>query len=172
MNRTEKSAVIESLRDALADVPSIVVVNYHGLTVSEVEVLRNEMRKAGVTYQVVKNSLVKQAVHETSKAGMAALMKGNTAIAYHAEDPTAAAKVLRTYMRDNEKLTVCGGWIEGEVIDAKGVDRLADMPGKDELRARFLSVLQGVPTKFVRTLVAGPTQFVQVLQAYQNKLAA
>ncbi len=172
MNRTDKSAVIERLRGALANVPSIVVANFQGLTVAEVDQLRAEMHKVGVTYEVVKNSLVKQAIAGTSKANLGALLKGNTAIAYHDEDPAAAAKVFRAFAKDHEKFSIRGGWIDGELLDVAGVDRLAEMLGKDELRARFLNVLKGVPTKFVRTLAAAPTQFVQVLKAYSDKLAA
>jgi len=172
LNRTDKSAVIERLRDALMDVPSVVVVDFQGLTVSEVDVLRGEMRKAGVVYEVVKNTLIRQALADTPKSNMGSLFKGNTAVAYHAEEPGTPAKVVREFAKDHEKMTIKGGWLDGAVLNQAGVMTLADLPSKDELRAQLLSVLKGVPTKFVQTLAAAPTQFVQLLKAYQDKLEA
>ena len=99
-----------------------------------------------------------------------AYFKGNTAIAYHEEDPAAPAKLLTDFAKENDTLTLKGGWLDGKLLDENGVIALSTLPGKDELRAKLLSVFNGVPTKFVRTLIAGPTTFVQVLQARQQQL--
>lgn len=171
MNRTEKSAVIERLQTALADVPAVVVADFKGLTVEKATELRSVLRKADVHFEVVKNSLARKAVTGTAKENLGELFKGNSAIAYHGEDPTAPAKILTEFVKGVPQITVRGAWLDGKLLDDKGVAMLATLPGKDELRAKLLSVFGGVPTKFVRTLIAGPTSFVRVLQARADQLA-
>ncbi len=170
MNRTEKSAVIERLKTALADVPAVIVTDFKGLTVESVTELRSELRKEGVKFEVVKNTLARQAIKDSSKENMGELFKGNSAIAYHDDDPTAPAKLLVEFAKKNDKLALKGAWLDGKILDASGVEQLSKLPGKDELRGKLLSVIAGVPTKFVRTLIAGPTQFVRVLQARAQQL--
>ena len=170
MNRSDKSAVIDRLRGALSTVPSVVVADFKGLSVEETDGLRSELRQAGVQYEVVKNTLIRKAIEGTNLDVMAPLFKGNSAIAYHGEDPAAPAKILKNFVKTNDKLAIKGGWVDGKLLDEAGVGTLATMPGKDDLRARLLSVLNGVPTKFVRTLSAASTTFVQVLQARVQQL--
>jgi large subunit ribosomal protein L10 len=170
LNRNDKSAVIDRLRDSLSSVPSIVVTDFKGLTVESTEELRAAFRAAGVHYEVVKNTLVKRAIAGTEMEGMASLFKGNSAIAFHGEDPSIAAKIIKDFAKKNEKLVVKGGYVDGNLLDEAGVIVLSTLPGKDELRAQFLSVLAAMPTKFVRTLAAAPTNFVQVLMARQMQL--
>jgi len=170
LNRTEKSAVIERLKTALADVPAVVVSDFKGLTVEQVTELRSELRKADIKFEVVKNTLVRQAIKDSSKENMGELFRGNSAIAYHDDDPAAPAKILSEFAKKNKKLVLKGAWLDGKILDAAGVEQLSKLPGKDELRSKLLSVIAGVPTKFVRTLIAGPTQFVRVLQARSQQL--
>ena len=163
--------MVDRLREALADAPAVIVADFKGLDVEKTNDLRSRFREAGVSYEVVKNTLVKRAIADTSKENLAPLFKGNSAIAFHQEDPTVSAKILRDFQKDHkDPLTLKGGWVDGGLLDAAGVMALASLPGKDELRGRLLNVFMGVPTKFVRTLVAGPTDFVRVLQARQMQL--
>lgn len=171
MNRTEKAAVIDRLRTELADVPAIVVADFKGLDVESADALRSEMRKNDVHYEVVKNTLVKAALAGTDKENLAPLFKGNSAIAFHVEDPAAPAKVLTDFVKDNEGFALKGAWLSGELLDEQGVVALSKLPGKDELRAKLLSLFKAAPTKFVRTVVAAPTSFVQVLKAREQQLA-
>lgn len=172
MNRTEKSAVIERLKTALADVPAVVVADFKGLTVEKATELRSAFRQADVQFEVVKNTLARKALSGTAKENLGELFKGNSAIAYHAEDPTAPAKVLTDFLKENAKvpLSLRGAWLNGDLLDEAGVDALAKLPGKDELRGKLLSVFNGVPTKFVRTLIAGPTTFARLMQARATQL--
>jgi large subunit ribosomal protein L10 len=172
LNRNDKSAVIERLRAELEDVPAVIVADFKGLNVEQTTQLRVEFRKADVRYEVVKNTLARAAVAGTPKESLAKLFKGNSAIAYHKEDATAPAKVLTDFLKDSDKITVKGAWLNGDLLDDKGVTALAKLPGRDELRGKFLSVLNGVPTKFVRTLIAGPQSFVRVLQARAQQIEA
>ena len=170
MNRNDKSAVIEHLRGALADVPAVILADFQGLTVEEVDQLRSEMRKADVTYTVVKNTLTRQAIMGTDKDVLIPLLKGNTSLAYHAEDPTAPAKILKDFAKNHDKLQIKGGWLDGDLLDLAGVEQLAKLPGKDELRSKLLNLFMGVPTQFVRTLIAGPQTFLRVLEARRQSL--
>lgn len=170
MNRTEKTAVVERLRTSLENVPAVLLADFCGMTVEESDSLRRKLEAEDVRFEVVKNTLVKRAIADTPMESLSEHFKGNTAIAYHAEDPVAPAKIISDFAKDNEKLVIKAGWLEGKVLDEKGVEALSKLPGKDELRAKLLSVMVGVPTKFVRTLAAGPQTFVQLLKAREDSL--
>ena len=99
MNRSEKATVIERLKTELDGVPSIVVADFQGLDVGSVNDLRDKFREIGVQYAVVKNTLMRKAVEGTDRETITPLFKGNSAIAYHAEDPAAPAKVLTEFVK-------------------------------------------------------------------------
>ena len=170
LNREQKSEVIQRLSGALNEAPSVVVASFSGLTVEATDQLRAQMRQAEVSYEVVKNTLVKRAIAGSTKEDMKDLFKGNTAIAYHHEDPALPAKILNKFAETNKAITIKGGWVDGVVLDAAGVEILSKLPGKDELRAQLLRVFNGAATKFVRVLAAAPTDFVQVLRARSESL--
>lgn len=172
LDRAGKSAVIDRLREALTDVPSIVIADFQGLTVEKTEELRSQMRKSGITYEVVKNTLLKKAIAETSMECLGPLLKGNSAIAYHDEEPALAAKLLLEFAKTNEALSIKGGWVDGNFLDEAGVAALSKLPGKDELRGTLLNVMQGTPRTFVQTIIAAPQQFVYLLKAREDDLAA
>jgi large subunit ribosomal protein L10 len=171
LNRTAKTAVIDRLRTELADVPAIVVTDFKGLDVASVDELRSQMRKANITYSVVKNTLVRAALSGTEKENLAPLFKGNSAIAFHREDPAAPAKLLLEFGKTHEQLVLKGAWLDGNILDVEGVKILSKLPGKDELRAMLLRLFKAAPTTFVRTLVEAPTGFVRVLRAREQQLA-
>lgn len=170
MNRDEKTAVVDRLRADLDGVPAVVLTDFRGMTVEMTNALRTELRKADVHYEVVKNTLIRRAVTGTSMESLSDQFTGNTAMAFHAEDPAAAAKVITDFVRTNDKLKIKAGWLDGRLLDADGVDALAKLPGKDQLRGMLLSVLIGAPTKFVRLLTAGQTGFARVLKARADSL--
>ena len=172
MNRNDKSAEIDRLRTSLQGVPAVILADFRGMTVEETNSLRRAFRVEGVHYEVVKNTLVQQAVTGSPMDSLVPYFKGNTAIAFHPEDPVAPARVLMKFAKGTTKISVKAGWLDGRVLDAEGVKALATLPGKDELRSKLLSVFIGVPTQFVRVLIAGPQTFVQVLQARAQQLGA
>lgn len=165
MNREEKSELISRLSASLENAPSVVVAGFSGLTVEATDSLRSQMRQAEVSYEVVKNTLVKRAVMGTTKENLGPLFKGTTAIAFHQDDPALPAKILKDFLKGNKGLTIKGGWVDGTLLDEAGVEILSKLPGRDELRSSLLSVFNGAATKFVRVLNAAPTDFVQVLRA-------
>jgi large subunit ribosomal protein L10 len=172
MERTAKDAQIGEIRARFDKMTAAVFLDFKGMTVQEVTKLRAEFRRAGVEYEVVKNTLVKHALKDASfKKKLDDVLVGMTGIAWSYEDPSAAAKVVKAFRRDalGEKLQIKAGLIEGSVLDAKGVeDRLATMPGKNELRATLLATLQAPLQSFV-ALLAAPTQnFVYLLSAKER----
>jgi large subunit ribosomal protein L10 len=171
LNRTDKAAVIERLRSDLEGVPSIVVADFQGLDVESVTDLRDRFRAAGVEYLVVKNTLMKKSVEGTDMATIAPLFKGNSAIAFHKEDPAAPAKIMTDYVKENPKLVLKGAWLDGNLLDENGVKALSTLPGKDELRAKLLSVFQGSGTRVVCLFLAVSTSFAQVLKAREQQLS-
>ena len=131
--------------------------------------LFRSFRGSGCHYQVVKNTLLGIAVKGTPMEGMEKLFVGPTAIAYSFEDPAAPAKVATKFAKESEKFVVKGGYFEGTVLDTKGVESLATMPGKDELRAKLLATFMAPATDLVRTLAAGAQNFVYLLSAKERQ---
>ena len=172
MQREVKEETVTELQQMLGRVASLIVADYRGLKVEEVNGLRREIRKADCQYRVVKNTLVKRAIAGTKMEPMASLFKGPTAIAYSFQDPVAPAKVMDKFVTTLEKLQVKGGYLDGQVLDAKGVKSLATMKGKDELRAEFLATLMAPAQGFVRLLAAAPQNFMYLLGARERELGA
>ena len=124
MERAQKQKLVETLQQDLADTVCVVVTHQSGLTVAEATQLRRQMRAAGARFRVTKNRLAKRALDGTPFAALSPLFTGPTAIAF-SRDPVAAAKVAVEYANRNDKLTIVGGGLAGQVIDAAGVKELA-----------------------------------------------
>jgi len=170
MNRDQKSDVVQELKETLGKVAALVVADYRGLTVEQVNGLRKEIRHAECTYRVVKNTLVKRAIAGTPMEGLSPLFKGPTAIAYSLADPVAPAKVLDKFAADLKHLEVKGGYLDGKVLDQAAVKSLATMKGKDELRAELLMTLLAPAQSLVRLLAAAPQNFLYLLGARERAL--
>ena len=165
MQRVQKEEQIATLKTELATAQSLLLTDFRGITVSADTELRNEFRKAGCQYRVVKNTLLGLAVKGTPMEAIADMLEGPTGIAYSAEDAAAPAKVLVDFAKKEEKLTVKGGYLDGKSLDARGVEALSKMPGKDEMRATFIATLQAVPQTFLRLTSAAPQNFMHLLNA-------
>jgi large subunit ribosomal protein L10 len=172
MDRTTKETQIGEIRTRFDKMTAAVFLDFTGMTVENVTKLRAEFRKAGVEYKVCKNTLVKHALKDAAfRAKLDDVLAGATGIAWSYEDPSAAAKVVKAFRKDpaGEKLQIKAGLIEGSVLDARGVeDRLASMPGKNELRATLLATLQAPLQRFVALLAAPPQNFVYLLSAKER----
>src|SRR6478609_419416 len=160
----QKNVQIGEVKTRFAKMTSAIFLDYKGMTVENDTKLRAEFRKAGVEYKVVKNTLVKHALKGSKyDAKLGKTLAGMTGIAWSYEDPSAAAKVVKAFRKDNEKLQVKAGLVEGQLLDAAGVEsKLALMPGKDEVRAQLLATLQAPLQNFVALLQA-PAQNLMYL---------
>jgi large subunit ribosomal protein L10 len=171
MERAEKREVVTALHDVFAKTGVVVVAHYAGLTVAQMTKLRSEMRSAGGRVKVAKNRLVKLALEGTDAKGIADLLKGPTCLAF-SEDPVAAPKIAVKFAKANEKFVILGGSMGNTVLDAKGVNSLADLPSLDELRGKLIGLLQAPASKIARTLTEPGAQLARVFGAYGNKEAA
>ncbi|RMF16305.1 MAG: 50S ribosomal protein L10 [Alphaproteobacteria bacterium] len=171
MDRAQKKEWVASLHDVFSAMPVVVVTHYQGLTVAEMSELRRRMREAGGHFKVTKNRLTKLALQGTPSEAIADLFQGPTAIGF-SEDPVAAPKVLAKFAKENEKLVVLGGALEGRVLDADGVKALADLPSLDELRARLVGLLQTPAQRIASVLQAPGGQLARILSAHAEKQQA
>jgi large subunit ribosomal protein L10 len=171
MNRTEKAETVSGIRDRFQRMTSAVFLDPTGMTVAEVTKLRDTFRARGVQYRVVKNTLVKKAIADQPYAKkLDAPLRGMTGIAWSFEEPSAAAKVLKEVAKENEKLKIKAGLLDGELLDAKAVEsQLATLPGKDEIRATLLATLIAPAQRFVMLMNAPAREFVGVLSAKERK---
>jgi large subunit ribosomal protein L10 len=171
MLRAEKEASVKEIRDRFERMSSAVFVDYATMTVAEVSDLRSQFRAKGVEYKVVKNTLVKKALGEHPGSDqLNTALRGMTGVAWSYEEPSAAARICKSYSKQNEKLKVKAGLLDGQVLDAKAVEnQLATLPSKDEARAMLLATMMAPAQTFVRLLNVPAQNLVLVLSAKERK---
>lgn len=170
MDRTQKEQVLGEIKEAFQNVASIVIADYRGITVPVVTAMRDDFRKAGCHYRVLKNSLVKIAVKGSRMEPMSQLMVGTTAVIWSNEVPQTPAQLALKWAKDEPKFQIKGGYFEGQVLDVAGVDALSRMPGKPEIRASMLMTFLAAPQSFVAQLAAGPQNFAYLIDARKRAL--
>jgi large subunit ribosomal protein L10 len=171
VERAEKEKVVEELGSIFADSGVVVVAHYTGLTVARMSDLRNRMRQAGGSVRVAKNRLAKIALEGTPAAKMAEYLKGQTVLAY-SPDPVAAAKVARGFAKDNDKYVILGGAMGSQVLDAKGVETVANMPSREELIASIVGMI-GAPASNLVAAIGGPAADIAgILKTLEERDAA
>jgi large subunit ribosomal protein L10 len=174
MERAQKETMVGSIKERFDRMTSAVFLDFKGLNVEAVTKLRDEFRKSGVEYRVVKNSLVRHAIkHHAWAKNLDTTLTGMTGIAWSYEDPSAAAKVVKAFRRDNAKLLIKAGLIEGQILGGESVEtQLATMPGKDELRAGLLATMQAPAQQFLQQLNAPLQNLVYLLKAKEDAATA
>ena len=146
MDRSQKEELVSQMRTTLQEAASIIVAQQVGLTVAEVTQLRRDMRGAGAEFKVLKNTLAQIAVKGTNLEGLNPYLQGPTALGY-SQDPIAAARVLSKYADKNDKLSIVGGFLDGQVLDKHAVKALANLPSLNELRSKIAGVILAPATK-------------------------
>ena len=160
-----KRAQVESIRELLESSTAVVSTDYTGLSVESMTDLRRALRGNGVGFRVVKNTLTHLAADAAGKPGMKEIVEGPTGIAFSADDPVAPAKALREFIRSSRsQMTIRGGLLGEQVLSAAEVDRLADVPSKDELIARLMGQLMAPVTSLAYVLDAPVASLARVLQ--------
>ena len=172
MRIEEKQQIAEDLRDRLSKSAIVVLTDYKGLDVAAMNDLRRRLRAEGIEYQVVKNTLLIRAAEDNDIALIKDYFKGPSAIALSYDDPIAPAKVISEFAKENKKLEIKAGVMNGQVLDANAIKALAKLPSREVLLGQFLSALNAIPTSFVRTIAEIPRSFVSVLAAIRDQKEA
>jgi large subunit ribosomal protein L10 len=168
VDRAAKAELVTNLNGVLANTAVVVVAHYKGLTVADMEKLRSQMKQAGATVKVSKNSLTKIALEGTDVASIQALMKGPTLIAYSG-DPVAAPKVAVDFAKANEKLVILGGAMGKTALNPEGVRSLATLPSLDELRGKLVGLIAAPATKIAQVVNAPAAKLARVFGAYAKR---
>jgi large subunit ribosomal protein L10 len=174
MLKSEKERVVEQLAERLRSTDTLMVADYRGLTMPEIDELRSRLLEAGARFTVVKNTLTKRAAEQAGTTNVLELIEGPTAIAFLEADgdPVAVAKVLAETARAHDVLVIRGGLLEGELVGDAEIKRLATLPPVDVLRAQLVGVLSAPMATVVGVFTAPLRDFVGVLQARVDQLEA
>lgn len=171
MERAQKEQVLGEIKEAWQNVASIVVADYSGITVPVVTAMRDDFRKNGCHYRVLKNSLVKIAVKGSKMEPITTLMTGTTAVIWTTgEAPQPPAKIALKWAKEEPKFKIKGGYYEGSILDKAGVEALSTMPGKPEIRASMLMTFLAGPQSFVAQIAAPIQNFAYLLDARKRHL--
>ena len=147
-----KQPIVEEISANIKDAQSVVLVDYRGLTVEQDTNLRKQLREAGITYKVYKNTFMNFAFKGTQFEGLSEYLEGPNAIAISTEDATAPARILAEFAKTADKLEIKAGVVEGTTYDAKGIATIASIPSREVLISRLLGSLQSPVTNFARVI--------------------
>ena len=147
-----KAPVVAEISEAIKDAQSVVLVDYRGLTVEQDTALRKQLREAGVTYKVYKNTMMNFAFKGTDFEALAPYLEGPSAVAISSTDATAPARELAKFAKTADKLEIKAGVVEGTVYDAAGMAAISQIPSRDELLSKLLGSIQSPITNFARVM--------------------
>jgi large subunit ribosomal protein L10 len=168
----DKKAIVAEVADVAGRALSAVAAEYRGLTVGELTELRAKARAAGVYVRVVRNTLARRAVQDTPFSCMQEMLMGPLLLAFSKEDPGAAARLVRDFAKDHDKLVVKALSVGGKLLSAKDLEALANLPTRDQALATLLSVMLAPITQFVRTLAEPHAKMVRTVDAVRAQKQA
>lgn len=169
LNLDQKKAVVEEVAAIAAVALSAVAAEYHGLTVDDMTDLRAKARSEGVYLRVVKNTLAKRAVSGTDFECMQEGLTGPLVLAFSQEDPGAAARVIKEFAKDHDKLVVKLVSIGGQLLAASELDRLAKLPTRDQAISMLMALMMAPVEKLTRTIYAVPSKLVRTIAAVKDQ---
>lgn len=168
LNLEDKKAIVAEVAEIAGTALSAVVADYRGLVVSEMTDLRKQAREKGVYIRVVRNTLARRAVEGTEFACLQEVLTGPTVLAFAQEEPSAAARLLRDFVKENKNLEVKALAISGQLLAADQLEQVAKLPTREEALATLMSVMQAPVTKLARTMKEVPGKLVRTIQAVRE----
>jgi large subunit ribosomal protein L10 len=172
LNLEEKKAVVAEVAEVAANAHSAIAAEYIGLTSAEMTELRAKAREGGVFLKVIKNTLARRAVTGTEYECMTEALTGPLILAFSQEDPGSAARVLKDYAKEHQQLVVKAVSIGGQLMAANEIERLANLPTKEQAISMLMSVMQAPVTKLARTLNEVPGKLVRTVAAVRDQKQA
>jgi large subunit ribosomal protein L10 len=168
--RPEKPIIVEHIQSILDESQNFLLVSYMGLSVKQQEELKGLLKEKNAVLQVHKNQLLKKASEGKGYAGLAELdLTGGTAVVVGEGEPSEWAKIVKKFAKDNEQVSFKAAFVEGEILDAKGAAQVADLPTKDEARAKLLSALMSGPQQLAGILNQSYSGLATVIKNYTDK---
>jgi large subunit ribosomal protein L10 len=168
----QKKAIVSEIAEVAATSPSAIAAEYIGLNVAEISQLRQSAREAGIYLKVVRNTLAKRALADTNFDCMRESLVGPLLLAFSNEEPGSAAKVIRDFRKENEKLVVKLVSTDGKLLDASALDSLANLPTLDGARSMLLGTLKAPMGKLVRVIAEPEAKFARLLAAKRDQQQA
>ena len=168
LNLEQKKVIVAEVAEIAGSAYSAVAAEYHGLSVDEMTLLRKEARNNGVYLRVVKNSLARRAVEDTEFACMQEGMTGPLVLAFSQEDPGSAARVMKDFMKEHDKMVVTMVSIGGKLLDAGELETLAKMPTYDQAISLLMAVMKAPAEKLARTINEVPGKLVRTVAAIRD----
>jgi large subunit ribosomal protein L10 len=165
LNLDDKKALVAEVSKVAATAQSVVAAEYRGLTVGQMTDLRSKARAQGVYMRVVKNTLARKAVAGTAFENIGPILKGPLVLAFSKDDPGAAARVLKAFAKDHDKLIATAVSLGGQLLPGKDLDKVAALPTRDQALAQLMGVMRAPIQKLVGTLAATPSKLVRTLDA-------
>ena len=173
MNKNDKSEIISEVRELIDGSSALYLTDYSGIPVSEITILRNELRKDGVTYKVIKNTLFERALKESGKyEKLGEYLTGMTGYAFASSNPVAPAKIIKKYFDANKKFELKACYIESQFYDGSRLTELATLPSKEEIIASILGSLNSPASGIVGAINAVFRDLVSVVDQISKREAA
>ena len=172
LNLEDKKALVAEVSAVASKALSVVAAEYRGLTVSQMTDLRLKARSAGVYVRVVKNTLARKAVAGTSFECLGPVLKGPLVLAFSKDDPGAAARVVKAFAKDNDKLIARALSLGGQLLAGSELDKVASLPSREQALSQLMGVMKAPIQKLVATLAAAPSKLVRTLAAVRDQKQA
>jgi large subunit ribosomal protein L10 len=171
VNRTDKTAVVDSLAESFRGMPHVILTDFKGMSAGQSTDLRRKIRAAGGTYRVLKNRLARRGSEGTAVGKIADRLRGTCGLAGHPTDPVGLAKVVSEFAKDHPQLKLVACVVDAkDVYEADGIKQLATLPGLPELRAQLLALINTPATQLVRLVNTPAGQVARAIDARREKL--